>query len=87
MAGTVYLVLAMRLPGFTDAVVQPHRDFLDALQAEGRLQLTGGFADGSGGAYVLCNLASLAQAQAIVATDPLVTMQASALSVHEWNTR
>lgn len=87
MAGTVYLVLAMRLPGFTDAVVQPHRDFLDALRAEGRLQLTGGFADGSGGAYVLCNLDSLAQAQAIVATDPLVTMQASALSVHEWNTR
>ncbi|WP_312107811.1 YciI family protein [Stenotrophomonas indicatrix] len=87
MAGTVYLVLAMRLPGFTDAVVQPHRDFLDALQAEGRLQLTGGFADGSGGAYVLCNLDSLAQAQAIVATDPLVTMQASALSVHEWHTR
>ncbi|TPD71673.1 hypothetical protein FJP69_06895 [Stenotrophomonas maltophilia] len=87
MAGTVYLVLATRLPGFTDAVVQPHRDFLDALQAEGRLQLTGGFADGSGGAYVLCNLDSLAQAQAIVATDPLVTMQASALSVHEWNTR
>lgn len=87
MAGTVYLVLAMRLPGFTDAVVQRHRDFLDALQAEGRLQLTGGFADGSGGAYVLCNLDSLAQAQAIVATDPLVTMQASALSVHEWNTR
>lgn len=87
MAGTVYLVLAMRLPGFNDAVVQPHRDFLDALQAEGRLQLTGGFADGSGGAYVLCNLDSLAQAQAIIATDPLVTMQASALSVHEWNTR
>lgn len=87
MAGTVYLVLAMRQPGFTDAVVQPHRDFLDALQAEGKLQLTGGFADGSGGAYVLCNVDSLAQAQAIVATDPLVTMQASTLSVHEWNTR
>ena len=29
----------------------------------------------------------LAQAQAIVATDPLVTMQASELTVHEWNTR
>ncbi|MEG0184439.1 MAG: YciI family protein [Stenotrophomonas sp.] len=87
MAGTVYLVLAMRLPGFTQAAVQPHLDFLDALRAEGKLQLTGGFADGSGGAYVLCNLDSLAQAQAIVATDPLVTMQASALTVHEWNTR
>ncbi|KAG1316698.1 hypothetical protein G6F63_015963 [Rhizopus arrhizus] len=27
------------------------------------------------------------QAQAIVATDPLVTMQASDLTVHEWITR
>ncbi len=27
------------------------------------------------------------QAQAIVATDPLVTMHASDLTVHEWNTR
>ncbi len=87
MAGTVYLVMAMRRPDFNDAAVQPHRDFLDALQAQGKLQLTGGFADGSGGAYVLCNVDSLAQAQAIVATDPLVTMHASDLTVHEWNTR
>lgn len=87
MAGTVYLVLAMRQPDFNDAVVQPHRDFLDVLQAEGKLQLAGGFTDGSGGAYVLCNVDSLAQAQAIAATDPLVTMQASTLTVHEWTTR
>lgn len=87
MSATVYLVMAMRLPGFTDAAVQPHRDFLDALRAQGRLQLTGGFSDGSGGAYVLCNVDSLADAQAIVATDPLLSMQASALTVHEWNIR
>ncbi|MDV0440738.1 YciI family protein [Xanthomonas sacchari] len=84
---TVYLVLAMRRPDFDAAAVQPHLAFLDALRAQGRLQLTGGFADGSGGAYVLCNVASLAEAQAIVATDPLVTMQASELTVHEWNVR
>jgi uncharacterized protein YciI len=36
---------------------------------------------------MLCNVESLAQARAIVATDPLVTMQASDLTVHEWNTR
>ena len=87
MAGTVYLVMALRLPTFTQAAVQPHLDFLDALREQGRLQLTGGFTDGSGGAYVLCNVDSLAQAQAIVATDPLVTMQASQLTVHEWRTR
>ena len=79
--------MAMRRPDFNDAAVQPHRDFLEALQAQGKLQLTGGFADGSGGAYVLCNVESLEQARAIVATDPLVTMHASELTVHEWNTR
>ncbi|KAF1015760.1 MAG: hypothetical protein GAK31_01237 [Stenotrophomonas maltophilia] len=87
MAGTVYLVLALRRPDFNAAAVQPHLDFLDALRAAGQLQLTGGFSDGTGGAYVLCNVASLADAQAIVATDPLVTMQASDLTVHEWLTR
>ncbi len=84
---TLYLVMAMRQPQFNDAAVQPHRDFLDALRAKGQLHLTGGFSDGSGGAYVLCNVDSLAAAQAIIATDPLVTMQASELYVHEWLTR
>ncbi|MCC4603536.1 hypothetical protein HG421_09400 [Xanthomonas campestris pv. badrii] len=84
---TLYLVLAMRLPSFDDAAIQPHRDFLDALRAQGRLHLTGGFTDGSGGAYVLCNVDSLAQAQAIVASDPLATLQASELSVYEWTIR
>ena len=87
MAGIVYLVLAMRRPDFNAAAVQPHLDFLDALRERGQLQLTGGFSDGTGGAYLLCNVDSLAEAQAIVATDPLVTMQASYLTVHEWNTR
>ncbi|AWH50126.1 YciI family protein [Isoptericola jiangsuensis] len=87
MAGIVYLVLAMRRPDFNAAAVQPHLDFLDALRERGQLQLTGGFSDGTGGAYLLCNVGSLADAQAIVATDPLVTMQASQLTVHEWNTR
>ncbi len=27
--------MAMRRPDFNDAAVQPHRDFLDALQAQG----------------------------------------------------
>lgn len=84
---TLYLVLAMRRPDFDAAAVQPHLAFLDALRAQDRLHLTGGFADGSGGAYVLRNVDSLAQAQAIVATDPLVTMRASDLSVHAWNVR
>ena len=83
----LYLVMAMRLPGFQQAAVQPHREFLEALRAQDRLHLTGGFSDGSGGAYVLRNVEGLAQAQAIVATDPLVTLRASRLTVHEWITR
>lgn len=82
---TLYLVLAMRQPDFSDAVIQPHRDFLARLREQGQLQLTGGFSDGSGGAYVLCNVPSLAEAQAIVARDPLVLQGTSLLTVHEWN--
>ncbi|GAE53044.1 YCII-related domain superfamily protein [Xanthomonas arboricola pv. pruni str. MAFF 311562] len=55
---TRYLVVAMRKPDFPADVVQPHRAFLDTLRAAGQLELTGGFSDGSGGAYVLINVAS-----------------------------
>lgn len=83
---TRYLVLALRKPGFPADAVQPHLDFLDALRAAGQLELTGGFSDRSGGAYVLVNVATLEDAQQIVARDPLVLRDASALTVYEWNT-
>ncbi|WP_370486287.1 YciI family protein [Xanthomonas euvesicatoria] len=83
---TRYLVLALRKPAFPADVVQPHLDFLDALRAAGQLELTGGFSDRSGGAYVLVNVATLQEAQQIVARDPLVLRDASALTVYEWNT-
>ncbi len=82
-----YLVLAMRKPVFDEAVIAPHLAFLDELRAQDRLYLTGGFGDGSGGAYVLQNVATLAEAQAIVAADPLAVHGSSELAVHEWNTR
>ena len=84
---TRYLVVAMRCPGFDEAVVAPHLAFLEELRERGQLAMTGGFADRSGGAYVLENIASFEQAQAIVATDPLATTGSSDLTVHEWNTR
>lgn len=80
-----YLVLAMRRPDFDDSVVAPHLAFLDDLRARGLLLLTGGFSDKSGGAYLLKNLDSLAEAQAIVAADPLTIRGSSELTVHEWN--
>ena len=84
---TRYLVLALRRPDFDEAAIAPHLAFLDDLRARGQLAMTGGFADRSGGAYVLENIASLEQARAIVASDPLATTGSSDLTVHEWNTR
>lgn len=80
-----YLVMAMRKSGFAESVVAPHRAFLDALRADNRLELAGGFGDGSGGAYVLVNVDGLNAARAIVAADPLVLQDASELTVYEWN--
>ena len=83
----LYLVMAMRRPAFDASVIEPHKAFLDELRAQWLLHLTGGFSDGSGGAYVLCNVADMDAARAIVATDPLALQGCSDLSVHEWNTR
>lgn len=81
-----YLVMAMRTAHFSDQVIAPHLVFLDALRAEGKLHMTGGFSDKTGGAYVL-DVGSLEEAQALVATDPLATSDASVLTVYEWNVR
>lgn len=83
----LYLVMAMRKPALDLSAIEPHKAFLDALRERGQLHLTGGFADGSGGAYVLCNVADMEAAQAIVATDPLAIHDCSELTIHEWNTR
>jgi len=81
-----YLVLAMRKPEFNHAVVNPHLEFLDLLRHAGQLEMTGGFSDKTGGAYVLL-VDSLAVAQAIADADPLTITGSSLLTVHEWNTR
>lgn len=82
-----YLVMAMRRPSFDDAVIAPHLAFLDELRAAGQLEVTGGFSDKTGGAYVLVNVASLDEAKAIVGRDPLALTGTSDLTVYEWNTR
>lgn len=81
-----YLVMAMRKPTFSDEVIAPHLAFLDELRNAGQLEMTGGFSDKSGGAYLL-RADSLEQAQAIVDRDPLATYGSSVLTVYEWNTR
>ncbi len=82
-----YLVLLMRRPGFDEALVAPHIAFLDDLRAQGLLELNGGFGDRSGGAYLLRGVGSLAEAEAIVARDPLAVHRASDITVREWLAR
>ena len=79
-----YLGIAIRRPDFDPAVVAPHLAWLDDLHARGLLASSGGFTDGSGGAYLLRDLDSLADAQALAATDPLALTGNSDLTVREW---
>ena len=82
-----YLVLLMRRPGFDEALVAPHVRFLDGLREQGLLELSGGFGDRSGGAYLLRGLAGLEEAKAVAAQDPLVVNRASDIVIHEWLAR
>jgi len=81
-----YLVMVMRNARFDPAAVQPHRDFLEGLRAGGRLELSGGFADGTGGAYLLF-AEDLAQAMATVHADPAYVSGGWDFTVHEWHAR
>jgi uncharacterized protein len=79
-----YLVMVMRNPGFDPALVEPHRIFLAALREQGRIELSGGFSDRSGGAYLL-RAASIDEAVATAERDPLHQSRASTITVYEWN--
>ena len=78
--------MAMRKPDFSEEAIAPHLVFLDGLRVEGKLDMTGGFSDKSGGAYVLL-VGTLEEAKAIAAADPLATSGSSDIVVYEWNTR
>lgn len=79
-----YLVLVMRNPGFDASLVDAHLRFLDELRAQGRVELSGGFSDRSGGAYLLL-ADSLDEARALAELDPLHVRRASTITVYEWN--
>ncbi|MBX9401363.1 YciI family protein [Lysobacter sp. BMK333-48F3] len=78
-----YLVMAMRLPQFDTGQIGPHRDFLDDLRRQGRLELAGGFSDKSGGAYVL-RASDIDEARVLAFTDPLHLTGSSRVDVFEW---
>ncbi|MEO5558843.1 MAG: YciI family protein [Dokdonella sp.] len=78
-----YLVLVMREPEFDLSLVDAHMQFIAELRAADRIELSGGFSDKSGGAYLL-RAATLDEASEIAWRDPLHLQRASRISVHEW---
>ena len=81
-----YLVMAMRRPGFDPAMVQPHKDFLDGLRAGGRLEMSGGFSDKSGGAYLML-AENMDEALRMAQQDPAHTSGGWDITVYEWQAR
>lgn len=80
-----YLVMVMRLPQFDTEQIGPHRAFLDGLRAQARLELSGGFGDKTGGAYVL-RAVDLEEARVLAFADPLHLTGSSRVDVYEWQT-
>ncbi|MDE2155134.1 MAG: hypothetical protein KGJ32_04460 [Xanthomonadaceae bacterium] len=78
-----YLVLLIRRPQLDPAAVPLHLAYLDGLRGEGRVELSGGFSDRSGGAYLL-HAADLAEATAIVHDDPAHASGGWDITVYEW---
>lgn len=65
-----YLVLVMRKPEFDASLGPAHQAFLQELRTRDRLELSGPFADASGGAYLM-RAASLEEARSQALRDPL----------------
>ena len=78
-----YLALLIRRPQLDPAAVPLHLAYLDGLREEGRVELSGGFSDKSGGAYLL-HAADLAEATAIVHNDPAHVSGGWDITVYEW---
>lgn len=78
-----YLILLIRRPHLDPAVVPLHLAFLEGLREEGRVELSGGFSDKSGGAYLL-HAADLTEATAIVQDDPAHVSGGWDITVYEW---
>jgi uncharacterized protein YciI len=78
-----YLILLMRRPDLDPTVVPQHLAYLDGLRESGRVELSGGFSNKSGGAYLL-HANDLAEATAIVHDDPAHRSGGWDITMHEW---
>ncbi len=79
----LFLIVTRRTPAFRAEVLPDHRRFLSELARQGRLELSGPFADGTGGAYLI-RATSLEEAKTVAEQDPLASSGASELVVKEW---
>jgi uncharacterized protein YciI len=80
-----FLVMLMRKPPIDPAVIPLHQQFLADLREQGRNEMSGAFADRSGGAYLL-RAESMEAALAIAQRDPAHTSGCWDVTVYEWNT-
>jgi uncharacterized protein YciI len=80
-----FLVMLMRRPQLDPAVIPLHQQFLHALREQGRNEMSGAFADRSGGAYLL-SAPSFEEALEIAHADPAHTSGGWDVTVYEWNT-
>lgn len=78
-----YLVLLLRRPHLDPSVIPLHLAYLDGLRERGVVELSGGFGDKSGGAYLL-RAGDLAEASAIAHNDPAHVSGGWDITVHEW---
>lgn len=80
-----FLVMLMRRPQVDPAVISLHREFLATLREQGRNEMSGPFANRTGGAYLL-RAESLEEALQIAHRDPAHTSGGWDVTVYEWNT-
>ena len=80
----LYLVVTTRRPNPRQDIIDAHYVYLEELRGQGKLFIWGPFTDKSGGAYVLQNINSLAEAEEIVARDPIIATQTSDAIIREW---
>jgi len=81
-----YLVLAMRRASFDASVVPLHKQFLEDLRKQGRIELSGPFDDNSGGAYLLL-AADRAEAEKLAFSDPAHTSGGWDITLYAWAAR
>ncbi|RDS84820.1 hypothetical protein DWU98_02335 [Dyella monticola] len=79
-----FLVMLMRRPQIDPDAIPLHKQFLATLREQGRNEMSGAFADQSGGAYLL-RAESLEEALDIAHSDPAHTSGGWDVTVYEWN--